>query len=81
MRLKSACEQRIRACTRKNQNPLMEALFYTLLGTGLRESETVSLNVWHYRSKGLHEVMRINLNELAKKFLYHKRVGSIWINI
>lgn len=40
MRLKSACEQRIKSCTRKNQNPLMEtALFYLLLGTGLRESE------------------------------------------
>lgn len=45
-RLKSACEQRIKSCTRKNQNPLMEtALFYVLLGTGLRESEVVSLNV------------------------------------
>ncbi|MGC1182346.1 hypothetical protein [Legionella sp.] len=24
MRLKSACEQRIKSCTRKNQNPLMK---------------------------------------------------------
>lgn len=59
MRLKSACEQRIKSCTRKNQNPLMEtALFYVLMGTGLRESEVVSLNVGQYYQKGFHDVLR-----------------------
>lgn len=59
MRLKSACEQRIKSCTRKNQNPLLEtAVLYTLLGTGLRESELVSLDVYQYHNKGLHDVVR-----------------------
>jgi len=68
MRLKSACEQRIKGCTRKNQNPLMEtALFYTLLGTGLRESEVVSLNVGQYRQKGLHDVLRHKSKRISQK--------------
>jgi len=59
MRLKSACEQRIKSCDRKNQNPLLEtAIFYTLLGTGLRASELVTLNVYQYQNKGLHNVVR-----------------------
>lgn len=59
MRLKSACEQRIKSCTRKNQNPLLEtAIFYTLLGSGLRASELVSLNVYQYERKGLSNVVR-----------------------
>lgn len=59
MRLKSACEQRVKSCTRKNQNPLLETtVFYVLLGTGLRESELVSLNVYQYYNKGLHDVVR-----------------------
>ena len=59
MRLKSACEQRIKSCTRKNQNPSLEAaIFYTLLGTGLRASELVSLNVYQYERKGLSNVAR-----------------------
>lgn len=59
MRLKAACEQRAKICTRKNQNALLEtAVFYLLLGTGLRESELVSLNVYQYHSKGLHLVVR-----------------------
>ena len=68
MRLKSACEQRLKACTKKNQNPLMEtALFYVLLGTGLRESEIVSLNVSQYHHKGLHEVMRHKSKRISQK--------------
>ncbi|HHX8598192.1 TPA: tyrosine-type recombinase/integrase [Legionella pneumophila] len=68
MRLKSACEQRIKSCTRKNQNPLMEtALFYVLLGTGLRESEVVSLNVGQYRQKGLCEVLRHKSKRISQK--------------
>lgn len=68
MRLKSACEQRIKSCTRKNQNPLMEtALFYVLMGTGLRESEVVSLNVGQYRQKGLHEVLRHKSKRVSQK--------------
>lgn len=68
MRLKSACEQRIKSCTRKNQNPLMEtALFYLLLGSGLRESEVVSLNVNQYRQKGLYEVLRHKSKRISQK--------------
>ncbi|MBA2649639.1 MAG: tyrosine-type recombinase/integrase [Legionella sp.] len=68
MRLKSACEQRLKSCTRKNQNPLMEtALFYLLLGTGLRESEVVSLNVSQYQKKGLCEVMRHKSKRISQK--------------
>ncbi|HHF7375606.1 TPA: tyrosine-type recombinase/integrase [Legionella bozemanae] len=68
MRLKSACEQRIKSCTRKNQNPLMEAaLFYVLMGTGLRESEVVSLNVGQYRQKGLYEVLRHKSKRISQK--------------
>ncbi|WP_028389273.1 tyrosine-type recombinase/integrase [Legionella fairfieldensis] len=68
MRLKSACEQRIKSCTRKNQNPLMEtALFYLLMGTGLRESEVVSLNISQYRQKGLHNVLRHKSKRVSQK--------------
>lgn len=68
MRLKSACEQRIKSCTRKNQNPLMEtALFYLLLGTGLRESEVVSLNIGQYRQKGMYDVMRHKSKRISQK--------------
>ncbi len=68
MRLKSACEQRMKSCTRKNQNPLMEtALFYVLLGSGLRESEVVTLNVWQYKQKGLCEVMRHKSKRISQK--------------
>ncbi|QEY53229.1 site-specific integrase [Legionella longbeachae] len=68
MRLKSACEQRIKSCTRKNQNPVMEAaLFYVLMGTGLRESEVVSLNVEQYRQKGLYNVLRHKSKRVSQK--------------
>lgn len=68
MRLKSACEQRLKSCTRKNQNPLMEtAIFYMLLSTGLRESELVSLDVYQYHSKGLHHVLRHKSKRVSNK--------------
>jgi integrase/recombinase XerD len=68
MRLKSACEQRSKLCTRKNQNALLEAaIFYVLLGTGLRESELVSLNVYQYHSKGLHSVIRHKSKRVTHK--------------
>jgi integrase/recombinase XerD len=68
MRLKSVCEQRIKDCTRKNQNPLVEtALFYILLGTGLRESEIVSLDVSQYQNKGFHEVLRHTSKRVSQK--------------
>ena len=71
MRLKSACEQRIKGCTRKNQNPLMEtALFYALLGTGLRESEIVSLNSYQYHQKGFHNVLRHKSKRVSQKIPY-----------
>lgn len=59
LRLKAACEQRLKACTRKDQNPLLEAaVFFTLLHTGLRESELVSLDVEQYHHRGFHQVPR-----------------------
>lgn len=59
MKLKAACEQRLKICVRNNQNPLMEiAIFFVLLNTGLREFELVSLNVGDYHSKGFHNVQR-----------------------
>jgi integrase/recombinase XerD len=68
MRLKSACEQRIKSCTRKNQNPIMEtALFYVLLGTGLRESEVVTLKIGQYRQKGLYDVLRHKSKRVSQK--------------
>ncbi len=68
MRLKSACEQRIKSCDRKNQNPLLEtAVFYTLLGTGLRASELVTLNVYQYQNKGLHDVVRHKSKRVISK--------------
>ena len=68
MRLKAACEQRAKICTRKNQNALLEtAVFYVLLGTGLRESELVSLNVSQYHSKGLYSVVRHKSKRITNK--------------
>lgn len=68
MRLKSACEQRLVLCKRKNQNPSLEiAVFYLLLQTGLRESEVVSLNVRQYRDRGLHHVKRHKSKKISTK--------------
>lgn len=68
MRLKSACEQRMKSCTRKNQNPVLEtAVFYMLLGSGLRESELVTLDVHQYYEKGLHDVIRHKSKRVSKK--------------
>lgn len=68
MRLKAACEQRIKACQRNNQDPLKEAgIFYTLYGSGLRRSELVALDVHQYHHKGLHEVVRSKNKRISKK--------------
>lgn len=68
MRLKSACEQRIQACQRLDQNPLLEtAVFYVLLQTGLRESELVALNISQYHHRGLHDVLRPKNKRVTKK--------------
>ena len=68
MRLKLACEQRVKSCTRKNQNPILEtAVFYILLCSGLRESELVSLDVHQYYEKGLHDVVRHKSKRVSKK--------------
>jgi integrase/recombinase XerD len=68
LRLKAACEQRIKACGRTNQNPLLEtAVFYLLLQTGLRESEIVSLDVRQYHHKGLHRVVRHKNKRVSNK--------------
>lgn len=59
LRLKAACEQRIKACVRGDQNPLLEAaVFYTLLQSGLRESELIALEIRQYHHRGLHDVQR-----------------------
>jgi integrase/recombinase XerD len=59
LRLKTACEQRINGCTRKDQNPLLEvAVFYVLLHTGMREAELVALNRHQYHTRGFHDVKR-----------------------
>lgn len=68
MRLKSACEQRLVLCKRKNQNPRLEiAVFYLLLQTGLRESEVVSLDVRQYHHRGLHQVTRHKSKKVSRK--------------
>lgn len=68
LRLKAACEQRIKACQRGDQNPLLEtAVFYVLLQTGLRESELVSLNCDQYNHRGLHDVLRHKNKRVTKK--------------
>ncbi|NRA73741.1 MAG: tyrosine-type recombinase/integrase [Rickettsiales bacterium] len=67
MKLKAACEQRLKICNRISQNPLMETvIFFVLLNTGLREFELVSLNVGHYYDKGFHHVQRKG-NKISKK--------------
>ena len=78
MRLKSACEQRIKSCTRKNQNPLLEtAVFYTLLCTGLRESELVTLNINQYYEKGFHNVVRHKSKRVSKKVVLPQEAREI----
>lgn len=82
MRLKSAFEQRIKSCTRKNQNPLLEtAIFYTLLGSGLRASELVSLNVYQYERKGLSDVVRHKSKRVTGRVLCQLSRDSFWSNI
>ncbi|WP_378411397.1 tyrosine-type recombinase/integrase [Rhodocytophaga aerolata] len=65
--LRIACDQRMAICTRANQNPLLEvAVFYTLLYTGLRESELASLKFGQYHSRGFHGVKRKG-NNITRK--------------
>lgn len=53
-RLKSACDMRMNACKKNNQNPLLEVMvFYVLLTTGLRESELAQLNFNQYYALSL----------------------------
>ena len=67
MRLKSACDQRLHGCRRKDQNPLLEvAVFYVLLYTGLREFELCSLNLEQYHHRGFHQVKRKG-NKVSRK--------------
>lgn len=59
LRLRAACEQRLKACVRRDQNPLLEAaVFHVLLHTGLRESELCSLDLEQYHHRGFHQVPR-----------------------
>lgn len=67
VRLKSACEQRIKICSKETQNPLLEAaVFYTILNTGLRAFEISVLNVGQYHHRGLHKVKGKGNREDAK---------------
>jgi len=43
------------------------ALFYVLMGTGLSESEVVSLNMGQYRKKGLYDVLRHTSKRVSQK--------------
>ena len=66
-RLKSACETRLNACKKKQQNPLLEyVVFLILYSTGLRESELASLNYGQYHSRGFHNVKRKG-NKVTRK--------------
>ena len=59
LRLKSACEQRLKACTRRDQDPLLEgAVFHVLLNTGLREFELCGLDLAQFHHRGFHGVTR-----------------------
>jgi integrase/recombinase XerD len=63
MRLKAACDIRVSICTRNNQDPILErAVFYSLLYTGLRESELIKLNMNQYNGKAF-----INIKRKGKK--------------
>lgn len=67
MRLKSACDHRLHACRRKDQNPLLEVVvFYVLLYTGLREFELCKLNLGDYHHRGFHQVKRKG-NKITRK--------------
>jgi integrase/recombinase XerD len=79
MRLKSACDQRLKHCDRKNQNPLLEtAVLYCLLYTGMREFELSSLNVGQYHSGGFHLVKRKG-NKVSRKVPLPKE-ASRWLD-
>jgi integrase/recombinase XerD len=59
LRLKAACEQRLAACSRADQNPLLEAaVFHVLLHTGLREFELSSIERKQYHHRGFFDVTR-----------------------
>ena len=70
MLLRGACDQRLSICIRKDQNPFLEvAIFYTLLHTGLRESELCNLDALQYFESGFHEVQRKGRMITKKVFL------------
>jgi integrase/recombinase XerD len=59
MLLRGAIDQRMKICSGKNQNPLLEAaVFFTLLHTGLRKFELCSLTIDQYYNKGFHDIRR-----------------------
>ena len=79
MRLKSACDQRLKHCDRKNQNPLLEiAVLYCLLYTGLREFELASLNIEQYHAGGFHRVKRKG-NKVSRKVPLPKEAAR-WLD-
>jgi integrase/recombinase XerD len=59
MLLRGAIDRRMKICSGKNQNPLLEAaVFFTLLHTGLRKFELCSLTIDQYYNKGFHYIRR-----------------------
>ncbi|MCP3926285.1 MAG: tyrosine-type recombinase/integrase [Desulfobacterales bacterium] len=59
IRIKAACEQRIKYCIKRMQNPLLEvAVIYVLLHTGLRAGELTALNIQQYHHRAFHNVLR-----------------------
>ena len=59
LRLKAACDQRLRLCARMNQSPGLEAaVFFVLLHTGLRAGELAALDLSQYHHRGFHDVLR-----------------------
>ena len=69
-RLKSAAEQLIYLRRRANQHPVRNfAIFLTLLHTGLRVSELLSLNLSHYEGKHFRNVRRKGKSVTRKVFL------------
>ncbi len=79
MLLKSACEQRVAICTKRNQNPLLEtAVFYLLYQTGLRVGELVALNPDQYHHKGFHNVKR--KGKKAQRKVAVPKEARIWLD-
>lgn len=80
LRLKAACEQRLKACTRADQDPHLEvAVFHVLLHTGLREFELAGLDLRQYHHRGFHAVPRKG-NRVTQKVPVPSD-AAIWLDL